>query len=212
MVPFPAATDALPVPERRKEKRFIISAPGRYALASRWNARGERRQFLCRAVNVSGSAIALAAPVSGPLQERVIAEIDSLGKMQGRIIRGLSRGFVMSIDTSEEDRAKLMRKIEWLDKHKALEVDDRRRHNRFAPRDPHSRLILADGTVMSCFVVDLSESGAAVSAEIDPEIGTVLAVGSVAGHVVRRFAGGFAVEFASVQPRDSVEEMVIASE
>jgi hypothetical protein len=212
MVPAPATADALPVSDRRKEKRFIISVPGRYALASRWTSHGERRQFLCRAVNISASAIALAAPVSGPLQERVLAEMDSLGKMQGRIIRSLSRGFVMSIDTSEEDRAKLIKRVEWLDKHKALEVDDRRRHSRFVPRSPHSRLILADGTVMSCFVVDLSESGAAVSAEIDPEIGTVLAVGSVVGRVVRRFAGGFALEFASVQPRDSVEDMVIAGD
>jgi hypothetical protein len=212
MVPFQADADARPVFERRKEKRFIISVPGRYALASRWNAHGERRQFSCRAVNISESAIALAAPVLGPLQERVIAEMDSLGKMQGRIIRTLSGGFVMSIDTSEQDRTKLINRLEWLDKHKALEVDDRRRHSRFVPRNPHSRLILADGTVLSCFVVDLSESGAAISAELDPEIGTVLAVGSVAGRVVRRIAGGFALEFASVQPRDTVEEMVIASD
>jgi len=62
---------------------------------------------------------------------------------------------------------------------------------------------------MSCFVIDLSISGVAVSADIDPEIGSVLAVGAVVGRVARCFRGGFAVKFVTVQDRVIVEEQVI---
>jgi len=55
----------------------------------------------------------------------------------------------------------------------------------------------------------LSVSGAAISAEIVPPIGTVLAVGKVVARVVRHFAGGFSVRFVEPQSRDRVEAMVI---
>jgi hypothetical protein len=60
-----------------------------------------------------------------------------------------------------------------------------------------------------CFVVDISVSGAAVSADIVPRIGTVLAVGKVVGRVVRNIQGGFAVQFVEAQDRQEVEALVI---
>ena len=47
------------------------------------------------------------------------------------------------------------------------------------------------------------------SAEIVPELGTVVAVGNSVSRVVRHFQGGFAVMFVEPQRRDSVEAMVI---
>src|SRR6266508_3607628 len=115
--------------------RIIISLPGRYSLADRRDARGERRQFACRAVNISNHAIALAAPVNGKLGERVIADIDRLGRLQGNVVRLLERGFVMTIAASDEERAALADKIEWLEKHKNLEVPDEHSHERFMPEN-----------------------------------------------------------------------------
>ena len=88
-------------------------------------------------------------------------------------------------------------------------MPDQRADARFEPIKPYSRLILRDGTVMMCFVVDLSVSGAAVSAETVPEIGTVVAVGRVIGRVVRHFDGGFSVKFVELQSRESVEDRAI---
>jgi hypothetical protein len=42
-----------------------------------------------------------------------------------------------------------------------------------------------------------------------PETGTVLAVGSVVGRVVRHFVGGFAVQFIERQSRETVEAMAM---
>jgi hypothetical protein len=55
----------------------------------------------------------------------------------------------------------------------------------------------------------MSVSGAAVSADIIPEMGMPLAVGTVVGRVVRQFAGGFAIQFIEPLPLDSLEERVL---
>ena len=118
----------------------------------------------------------------------------------------------MSVGASEEDRFKLVDRIEWIEGHKNHDVSDHRSHARFAPTNPHSRLVFADGTTMTCFIIDLSETGAGISAEIDPEIRTVLAVGTIVGRVTRRFVGGFALQFIKPQSRDTVEAMAIVND
>jgi hypothetical protein len=207
-----AQPDDLEIVERRRDIRIVASLAGRYTLADHRNARGERRTFSCRAVNVSGSAIALAAPVIGNIGERVRANIDHLGRLDGAVARVLSRGFVMSIAVSEDERLRLLDRIEWIEKHKNLDVQDLRATNRFVPANPNSRLVLAAGTTLTCLVIDLSESGAAISADIDPEIGTVCAVGTIVGRVVRRFVGGFAVQFINPPRREEVELMAIVND
>jgi hypothetical protein len=212
MPPEKLECDDLMWVERRRDVRIIISLPGRYSLADRRDARGERRQFACRAINISKHAIALATPVIGRLGERVIADIDGLPRLQGGIARLLGgRGFVMSILASDEQRDALASKIEWLDDHKNLDVSDSRGRKRFVPKDPHSTMVLHDGTVASCFVIDVSASGAAVSADLVPAVGTVLAVGKVIGRVVRHFVGGFAIKFVHHHDPDNIEALVISA-
>jgi hypothetical protein len=180
----------------RPDIRIVVSLAGRYSLANRRNTRGERRQFACRAINISSAAVALAVPVQGALGERVLAEIEHFGKLEGTIERLLDvRGFIFRIEANDEGRRRLVDKIEWFEKRKNLEVSDQRTQSRFVPSDPCSTLLLADGTVRTCFLIDVSVSGAAVSADFVPEIGTVLAVGKAIGRVTRHFDGGFAVEF-----------------
>ena len=189
--------------------RIIANIPGRYSLADLRNARGERRVFACRAVNLSCHAIAFAAPVRGKVGDRVIANIERLGRLEGPIDRLLERGFVMSIAATPEERNSLAAKIAWLDSHKNHDVSERRTDRRTVPVNPHSKIILPDGRVESCLILDLSVSGVAVSADTVPEIGTIMAVGSVVGRVVRHFIDGFAVQFVQRQHHDTVEHMVI---
>jgi len=207
-----APPDDLEIVERRRDIRIVVSIAGRYTLADHRNARGDRRTFSCRAVSVSGGTIALAAPVIGNLGERVRAHIDHLGRLDGAVMRLLSRGFVMSIAASEDERERLLDRIEWVEKHKNCDVQEQRATNRFVPASPNSRLVLANGTTLTCLVIDLSETGAALSADIDPEIGTVCALGAIVGRVVRRFLGGFAVQFINPPRREEVEMMAIVND
>ncbi len=92
---------------------------------------------------------------------------------------------------------------------KEHEVSDQRAERRFIPVKPYSQMMLADGRTETCLVIDVSISGAAISAETVPEIGTVLAVGTIVGRVVRHFEGGFAVQFVERQSRDELEEKLL---
>src|SRR6202042_3496923 len=115
----------------------------------------------CRAVFLCSEEITLFAPVNGKVGERVIADIDHLGKLEGPIIRLLSRGFAINITADEEKRGSLAAKIGWLEDFKNHDTPNRRADERIVPRNPYSKIIFADGSIETCLVVDLSVSGAA---------------------------------------------------
>jgi hypothetical protein len=195
--------------ERRQEVRIVVRIPGRFSLASKRDTKGDRRRFACRAVNISQASVMLATPISGPIGERVIAYFEEFGKIQGSIARVLDGGFVMRIAASSEERSRLLRKLIWLEQNMNYDVPDVRTHKRIIPQDPISTLIFPDGSMLGCFVIDMSASGVAVSADVVPEIGTVLAVGKVAGRVVRHFSEGFAVQFRHSQSTHNIEQLII---
>jgi len=194
---------------RQREAGLAVDLPGRYWLWNSQDVDGDLKQFACRVINISPHSVALVAPVRGSIGEWVSAEVEHIGRLDGAIGRPLDhRGFVMNILTTAEERRKLATKIDWYNKYRNLEVTDRRARPRSAADHPFSTLLLADGAVMSCLVTDLSACGAAVSADIVPDVGTVLAVGKVIGRVTRHFQGGFAVNFVDVQDPQSVEKLV----
>jgi hypothetical protein len=195
--------------DRRDEKCIYVSIPGRYAIAGSMNSRGEPRQFACRAVSLSATGIAVAAPVIPKAGVRVIADIDQLGRLKGTTGCVFERGFAINVEASKQEHAMLESKIDWIERYRDFAIRDNRAHSRFIPRRPLTFLTLADGSILSCFVIDISVGGAAVSVDVAPAIGTVLAVGNVVGRVVRFMPGGFAVQFVTLQDRQRVEARVI---
>lgn len=193
----------------RRSVRTVASIGGRYSIANKRNSRGERREFACRTISISTEAIALAGPVRGAVGERVIAHFDELGKLEGQVVRLVPDGFVMNLVLPDDRRARLAAKIDWLDKHKNYKLPDDRKHKRIIPKTPHSTVMLADGSVLGCFVIDMSVSGVAVSADITPSLGDVLAVGKIIGRVVRLFPEGFALRFIELQSPDLLESWLI---
>jgi hypothetical protein len=68
---------------------------------------------------------------------------------------------------------------------------------------------LADGTVHDCFIIDMSVSGVAVSAQLQPPIGMPLAIGACIGRVVRLLPDGFAVKFVETQNRPDLNRLLV---
>jgi hypothetical protein len=62
--------------------------------------------------------------------------------------------------------------------------------------------------VAPCQIIDYSVSGAGVISDLEPPIGAVIKLGTVVGRVVRKFAGGFAVEFVVLQGTQTVEALI----
>ena len=151
----------------------------------------------------------LIAPVIGDVGEEIIVQSDEFGELRGPLVSVENRGFQLDIDATDEERAKLAAKIDWYEKHGNEETSNRRKHKRILPHEPLSTLVLADGSTPTCFVIDMSRTGVAVSAEIMPDIGLPLAVGRVLGRVVRHLPNGFAVQFVRKQDLGSLEQLLI---
>jgi hypothetical protein len=197
-------TRSLPLAEeRRRHQRVKVNLLGRYMLA-------DRREFPCQVVNMSPGGIAMVAPVSGNPGERVIAYVDHLGRLEGKIARLLDNGFAMTVEATLRKRDKLAAQLTWLANRNILNLPEDRRHGRFIPRKAMARLILPNGNNVTCRVIDLSESGAAISIspELRPVVGAMVTIGKATGRVVRHIEDGFAVEFTRLQHPDFIEENV----
>ncbi len=179
---------------------------GRYSLASRLDAMGNRREFACRVMSMSTDAMTLAAPSVGPIGERAIIHLDPFGKLQGRIVRVHKHGFAIRIAATEAERERIAAKLAWLEKHRNADVADARRFGRSVPRQPIATLTMPGGITMSCLVMDISASGAAVSADYIPNLGMRLSLGQINGRVVRRFEEGFAIEFDHLMTQAGLEQ------
>src|SRR6476620_10797860 len=193
-------THSLPhAEERRRHHHVRVNLQGRYMLA-------DRSEFPCQVVNMSPGGIALIAPVSGEVGDRVIAYVDHLGRLEGKIARQLQNGFAMTIAATPRKRDKLAAQLTWLANRHILNLPEDRRHGRFAPRVASARLIMPNGTNIGVRIIDISLSGAGIGTDERPEIGGHVTIGKIPGRVVRHLEAGFAIEFTRLQHPDSVEE------
>ena len=141
--------------ERRRHQRVKVNLLGRYMLA-------DRREFPCQVIDMSPGGMALIAPIAGQPGERVIAYVDHLGRIEGKVARVLENGFAMTVAATLRKRDKLAAQLTWLANRQILNLPEDRRHDRFAPRNATARLVLPNGTNVACRVIDLSQSGAAI--------------------------------------------------
>jgi hypothetical protein len=152
----------------------------------------------------------VAVPVVGRVGDRLSTYFGDFGKLDGHISDTVAGGFLLDLALSYAEREKFASKLTWLEKkQKDPEVREQRKQARIVPENPHSLLTFADGSISNCFIIDMSASGVAVSADVQPAIGTPLAVGACVGRVVRHLELGFAVKFIEQPPRDNLERLVV---
>ena len=189
-----------------KQRAVRIQTVGSYTLPNWYDPEGKLRSFACRTTRVSPFRALLDVPVVGKIGDRLTSYFREFGKFEGQISDTVHGGFLLELEMTRAERAKLAEKLVWLEKRQRdPTIRDARRDARYVPDSPHSALMLADGSSIPCLVIDASMSGVAVSSELQPEIGTPLAVGSCVGRVVRHFHDGFAVRF--VDPLASMTEL-----
>ena len=187
--------------ERRRFQRVGVNLLGRYMLP-------DRREFPCQVANMSPGGMALIAPVASEPGERVIAYVDHVGRLEGVIARRFENGFAMTIAATTRKRDKLAAQLTWLANRHILGLPEDRRHGRITPRNPSGRLILPNGVNIAVRVIDISQSGVALSTKERPDIGAPVTIGKTKGRVVRHLEDGIAVEFIRLQHPDFVEENV----
>ena len=165
-----------------------------------------KTEYPCQVVNMSPGGVAMITPVRGEIGERVIAYIDHVGRIEGKIVRKIEGGFAMSVEATSRKRDKLASQLTWLANRNILDLPEDRRHDRREPKTPITKLIMEDGTEFICRVLDLSLSGAALKTKARPAVGKAVTVGKIRGRVVRHLEDGLAIEFAAVQDSQQIDD------
>ena len=196
----------------RKQRVVKIAVGGNYTLANWYDRQGKPRTFACRTSRVSPFRMLVDVPVLGKVGDPITSYFSDFGKLDGFISDTTTGAFLLELEMTRSMREKLADKLTWLEKKlKNPGIPDVRKDARIIPASPHSTLILGDGTTHGCFVIDMSVSGVAVSAQVQPPIGMPLAVGACIGRVVRLLPDGFAVKFVEQQKRHDLNRLVIRS-
>jgi hypothetical protein len=187
--------------ERRRHQRVNVELMGRYMLES-------RREFPCQTVNISPGGLALVAPVSGALGERVVVYLDQVGRVEGSIVRLLPNGFAIAFSATVRKRDKLAAQLTWLANRQILGMPEDRRHERLQPRNPRTIVTLDNGVQSVARLIDVSTSGAGVATDLKLSVGQRIVVGRLPAKVVRAFDGGVAVEFGRILTEPEIDSDV----
>jgi hypothetical protein len=192
-----------------KQRAVNVAAAGRYSLANWYDPNGKAREFACCTSRVSPFQMLVSVPVTGKCGERVSSYFSDFGRLDGWITDVVAGGFLFELTIERPRREQLANKLKWIEKRQNdPSIRDTRRQRRILPEDPQATLVFGDGTTRPCFVLDMSTSGVAVSADVVPQLGTPLAVGACVGRVVRHFGTGFAVRFVELQSANRLEALV----
>ncbi|MEM7398762.1 MAG: PilZ domain-containing protein [Pseudomonadota bacterium] len=181
--------------ERRRFKRVDVSLKGRFMVE-------DTQEYQCEVFNMSPGGMALWAPYSPRVGERIISYIEQMGGLDGRVARTFEGGFAVEFKISARKRERIANVLTWYNSgdHKV----EARVHERFIPRIPEQKLILPSGTVHDCRVIDVSLSGASIAIQLRPDIDSLVVLARHRGRVVRHHDEGFAIEFVEVQDPDNL--------
>ncbi|HSY56101.1 MAG TPA: PilZ domain-containing protein [Bradyrhizobium sp.] len=193
-----------------KQRGVNVALDGHYTLPNWYDPEGKLRTFSCRTNRVSPYRMIVDVPMVGKVGDYLTSYFRDFGKLDGRISDTKPGCFLLELDVTYATRERIANKLTWLEeKQKDPEIIDLRKNPRVIPAKSHTTLTLADGGVHECFVIDMSVTGAAVSAQVELEVGTPLAIGACVGRVVRASASGVAVRFVEKQNQYELERLVI---
>jgi len=130
--------------------------------------REDKEEYPCQVVEMSAGGMALLSPVQCREGERIVAYLDNFGRLEGIVVRCVDGGFAVRIIASQYKREKIANLLTWLINRESLGLNEERKHERVVPRNPSSKLILPDGDVFDCRVIDVSLSGASIAIEKKP--------------------------------------------
>lgn len=187
--------------EKRRHARTNIALLGRYMIHG-------RAEYPLQTIDVSAGGIAVFAPESGDIGQRVVLYIDELGRLEGEIVRQIEGGFAVEINATPARRDKLADQITWLANRDLFDKTEMRRHDRVVPNNPASKILFADGRELMVNVLEVSLSGATIECEIPPEEGEIVIVGSTKGRVLRVQGEFFAMEFVRLLAATTFDENV----
>jgi hypothetical protein len=166
--------------------------------------RENKQEYPCQIINVSAGGLAVRAPVSGEKGERIVIYLDTLGRIEGEIVRANPDGFALKLSASVYKREKIANQLTWLINKDRLSMLEDRRHDRITPKKTAIKLTTVQGTAYECRLIDVSLGGAAVLVDPKPGVGELVTLGLTPGRVLRHKDNGISIEFLQIQDPDSL--------
>jgi hypothetical protein len=202
------------VKDFQQERAINIACEGKYKLHRWFGPDGKIRTLACRSTRVSPYRMIVDVPVVGRIGDRITSHFGEFGEFEGSISDSKNGSILLELEMTAERRQWMADKLAWLEKTRRDPlIQDARKDARFVPQVSHTTLTTADGKVSTCFIIDMSATGVAVSSEMQqPAIGTPLAVGSLVGRVVRVFETGFAVQFVERLTLSDLSRLIIRTD
>ena len=148
----------------------------------------------CHVTNLTSTGATFLTDKIPDIGLSIVAYIEELGRIEAISDKAVPGGFRINFALKGSRLEKLESRIKWLGE-RPTGSEEGRKHARFEPRDSQSQITLPDGRVYSCEVVDISVSGAGITVDVMPSLGTYVMLGKMRGRVVRYLENGVAIEF-----------------
>ncbi len=190
-----------PGAERRRYRRHALTLLGRFM-------REDKQEYTCRLNDISLGGASAFSDIIPNENERIVAQFEEIGVLEGHVVRRFSDGFAMEFTATHRRRQKLAAQLTWLLNRHELDAADQRRpgHDRIALIPKPVSIKMPDGNVYERNVLDVSISGASIQMELRPTIGSHIVVGRLPAKVVRHHDRGIGVEFQHIQQFDRIRE------
>lgn len=179
-----------------KFRSVDVNLPGRFM-------RADRTEFECVAYIMSAGEVSIQTTLPTVQGERIVAYLETVGRVEGQVISVSQHGFAMSIIAPSKHRDKLADKLTWLHNLDKSGISDDRNDNRFTPVHDKCEISVVTGEVYPCRLIDMSTSGMAVNVNLKAPVGSLVKFEDASAVVVRNFQGGIALEFVD-KPSKSV--------
>ena len=175
------------VSNERRHRRIVISLPVRFLAVGG----GEHRGLL---FDMSPGGVSVTSEIKPAIGSRTVLYIDDIGRVEGDVTRHHLYGFAIRLTSTQNRRDKIAERLIFHANRHRLREEDLRHHER-VEMDQATKCTMPDGSEISCRILDLSLSGAAIAIEPKPTIGADVSLGRMHGRVVRHFPQGIAIRF-----------------
>lgn len=173
---------------RRRYRRVALSMPGRFM-------RADRTEHDCQLVEISVGGASMVTTANVDPDERIIANFEHIGSLDGVIVRRFGDGFAIRSNMSAHRRERLAAKLTWLINRSELTDLEVRVDERVKRYGKTALLRLEDGSEVECELIDVSVSGASLATTWRPAVGSIVTVGRQSATVRRHHRNGIGIEF-----------------
>jgi hypothetical protein len=176
--------------DKRRHRRVELILTARFMLP-------DQSEHSAHLLDISAGGLALKTEQRPPLGITVIAYVQDIGRLEGKVVRLFTEGFAIQYQATDRMRDKVVDKLTTKINPDIYVNPGDRLYTR-VETDGVAHLILSDGREMVCRVLDMSFGGIGLAVDVKPKIGEPVLIGRMQGRVVRHHDQGIGVAFDAV--------------